>query len=149
LFLSEAEIALALNPNAPAIIGFFGWLLALYGEWEQGQAILVKGISLNPHYPGWFHMAPYMYFYQQGNYWKACGEALEFKMPQLFWDPLMRAAALGQLGKAPEAAQAVAELLQVRPDFSGAGRFLISCYVKFPDLVEDLLDGLRLAGLTI
>jgi adenylate cyclase len=59
LFLREAETALALNPNAPGIIGFLGWLLALYGEWEQGLAILEKSISLNPHYPGWFHMAPF------------------------------------------------------------------------------------------
>ena len=52
LFLSEAEIALGLNPNAPALIGFLGWLLALYGEWEQGLAILEKGIPSNPHYRG-------------------------------------------------------------------------------------------------
>ncbi len=32
LFLWEAETALALNPNAPAPVGFLGWLLALYGE---------------------------------------------------------------------------------------------------------------------
>jgi hypothetical protein len=28
LFLPEAETALTLYPNAPAIIGFLGWLLA-------------------------------------------------------------------------------------------------------------------------
>jgi hypothetical protein len=53
------------------------------------------------------------------------------------------------LGKAPEAAQALTELLQVRPDFTEVGGFLLGCYAKFPDLVEGLLDGLRLAGLTI
>jgi hypothetical protein len=122
-FLREAEAALALNPNAPAPIGFLGWQMALNGEWKRRLAILGKGMELNPHNPGWFHMAPYMYFYRKGNYWKAYGEALEFKMPQLFWDPLMRVAALGQLGKAPEAAQALTELLQVRPDSPKSGAF--------------------------
>jgi adenylate cyclase len=149
LFLSEAETALALNPNAPAIIGFLGWLLALYGEWEPGQAILEKGISLNPHYPGWFHMAPFFYYFLQERCEEAYQEALAFKMPQLFWDPLLRAAALGRMGRVPEGAQAVAELLHLRPDFPTAGPFLISCYAKFPYLVDALLEGLRRAGLAI
>ena len=147
LFLPEAETALALNPNAPGLIGFLGWLLALYGEWERGLAILEKGIELNPHYPGWFHMAPYFYLFLQERYEEAYQEALAFQMPQLFWDPLLRAAALGRLGRRKEGAQALAELLHLRPDFPAAGRFLISCYAKFPYLVEGLLDGLRLAGL--
>jgi adenylate cyclase len=147
LFLSEAETALALNPNSPAPIGFLGWLLAHYGEWERGLAILGKGIELNPHYPGWFHMAPYFYLYLHERYEEAYQEARAFQMPQLFWDPLLRAAVLGRLGREQEGAQALAELLHLRPDFSTAGPFLISCYAKFPYLVEGLLDGLRPAGL--
>lgn len=147
LFLPEAETALALNPNAPAIIGFLGWLLALYGEWERGLAILRKGMELNPHYPGWFHIAPYFYHFLQERYEEAYHEARTFQMPQLFWDPLLRAAALSRLGRDQEAAQAMAELLQLRPDFSTRARFLISCYVKFDSLIDAILDGLRQAGL--
>ena len=147
LFLPEAETALALNPNAPGPIGFLGWLLALYGEWEQGLAILGKGIQLNPHYPGWFHMALYFHLYLQEKWEEAYQEALAFQMPQFFWDPLLRAAALGRLGREKEGAQALAELLRLRPDFATAGPFLISCYAKFPSLIDGLLDGLRLAGL--
>jgi adenylate cyclase len=149
LFLPEAKAALALNPNAPAPIGYLGWLLALYGEWEEGLAILEKGIALNPHYPGWFHLAPYFYYYLQDQCQEAYQEALAFKMPQLFWDPLLRAASLGHLGRKEEGAQALAELLSLRPDFPTAGRFLISCFAKFPYLIDGLLKGLRLAGLKI
>jgi adenylate cyclase len=149
LFLSEAETALALNPNSAAIIGFLGWLLALYGEWEQGVAILEKGMELNPHFPGWFHMAPFFYYYLQGRCQEAYQEALAFQMPQLFWDPLLRAASLGRLGKKEDGAQALAELLSLKPDFPSAGRFLIGCYAKFPYLIDELLDGLRLAGLKV
>ena len=146
-FLSEAEAALSLNPNAPAPIGFLGWLLALYGEWERGLAILEKGIALNPHYPGWFHMAPYFYLFLQERCEEAYQEALAFKMPQLFWDPLLRAASLGRLGREQEGAQALAELLRLRPDFPTAGPFLISCYAKFPYLMDGLWEGLARAGL--
>ena len=147
LFLSEAEIALGLNPNAPALIGFLGWLLALYGEWERGLAILEKGIALNPHYPGWFHMAPFFSFFLHDRCEEAYQEALAFKMPRLFWDPLLRAAALGRLGRVQEGAQALTELLQLRPDFPTAGPFLISCYAKFPHLRDSLWEGLARAGL--
>ena len=149
LFLLEAETALALNPHSPFLSGYLGWLLALYGEWDRGLAILEKGMELNPHCPGWFHMAPYFYFYHQGRYLEALQEAHLFQMPQFFWDPLLRAAALGQLGRDQEAAQAVGELLAVKPDFPSQARFLISCFAKSPYLVEGLLEGLRLAGLKI
>lgn len=149
LFLSEAEAALALNPNAPAPIGYLGWLLALYGEWEEGLAILEKGMKLNPHFPGWFRMAPFFYYFLQNMCEEAYQEALAFQMPQLFWDPLLRAAVLGRLERKKEGAQAVAELLHLKPDFVAAGRFLISCFAKFPYLINGLLDGLRKAGLKI
>ena len=149
LFRLEAEKAMALNPNSPLFIGYLGWLLALYGEWDRGLAILGKGIELNPHYPGWFRIAPYLDFYRQGKYREALQEAQQMQMPQFFWDPLLRAAALGQLGREREAAQAMAELLRLKQDFSTNGPFLIGCYVKFDDLADALFDGLRLAGLKI
>ncbi len=147
LFLSEAEVALALNPNAPVPTGYLGWLLALYGEWEEGLAILAKGLKLNPYFPGWSHMAPFFYHYLQGDCEKAYQEALAFQMPQFFWDPLLRAAVLGRMGREQEGAQALSELLHLKPDFPTDGRFLISCYAKFPYLIDELLDGLRQAGL--
>jgi adenylate cyclase len=106
-------------------------------------------MELNPHYPGWFRMAPYFYYYRRGRYLEALHEARQFQMPQFFWDPLLRAAVLGQLGRAREAAQAVAELVRLKQDFSANGPFLIGCYVKFKDLADALLEGLRLAGLKI
>jgi adenylate cyclase len=148
-FLVETEVALSLNPNSANNLGLLGWLLSLYGEWEEGLAILNKGIELNPYYPGWFHAAPYFYLFLHEKFEEAYQESLAFQMPQLFWDPLIRAAALGRLGREEEGAQALAELLQLRPDFPTEGRFLISCYVKLPHLIEGLLKGLRQAGLKI
>jgi adenylate cyclase len=148
-FLLEVERTMALNPKSPFLSGYMGWLLALYGEWDRGLVIMRKGMELNPHYPGWFRMAPYFYFYHQGMYMEALQEAQQFQMPQFFWDPLLRAAVLGQLEREREAAHAVAELLQLKPDFSTDGPFLIGCYVRFKDLADALIDGLRKAGLQI
>ena len=92
-------------------------------------------------------MAPYFNHFLQEKYAEAYQEALAFQMPQFFWDPLLRAAALGRLGREQEAAQAVGQLLHLRPDFPTRGRFLISCYVKFDYLTDAIIEGLRQAGL--
>jgi len=124
-------------------------MMALYGDWEYGLALLQKGMELNPLYPGWYHMAPYFHFYHQGHYEKAYHHARQVQMPQFFWDPLLRAAVLGQLGRTEEAQAAIAELLQVKSDFAATGLRLISHFVKLEELLETLLEGVRKAGLEI
>lgn len=146
-FFIEAEKALAINPNAPAIAGYLGWMLALYGDWEHGLALLQKGMDLNPLYPGWYHLAPYCHCYLHGHYEAAYHHARQLRMPQLFWDPLSRAAALGQLTRLEEAHSALAELLQLKPDFAATASRRIGFLVKLEGLSQALLEGLRKAGL--
>jgi adenylate cyclase len=147
MFFREAEQALALNPNAPTLVGFIGWEMVLYGERERGVALMEKGMKLNPYYPGWFHLVPYLNVYQQGRYEEAYQHALKFQAPHIFWDPLLRAAALGQLGREREARAAVDELLTLKPDFHTSGPSLMEIYVKTRSQVDGLLEGLQQAGL--
>jgi adenylate cyclase len=121
--------------------------MALYGEWERGLSLIEKGMKLNPYHPSWFHLAPYMDYYRRGEYENALAEALKFNYPELFWDPVMRAVALGQMGRGREARTVVGELLKLEPDFAAQGRQLISHYVKVDDLVDTIVEGLRQAGL--
>jgi adenylate cyclase len=147
MFLQHVEQTLALNPNSPYIVGVAGWHMALYGEWDRGLTLLKKGMTLNPYHPSWFHLAPFMDAYRRGEYENALSEALKFNYPELFWDPLVRAVALGRLGRQSEAKTALGQLLTLVPDFSTQGRLLISRYVKVDDLVDGIIDGLRKAGL--
>jgi adenylate cyclase len=147
-FLKHAEETIALNPNAPYIVGVAGWHTALFGEWDRGLALLHEGMGLNPYYPTWFHLALFMHSYLKGEYEHAYAEALKFNLPDFFWDPLMSAAALGQMGRESEAQTAVAELRRLVPDFMNSGRQLIGSYVKMPSLVDEVLAGLAKAGLT-
>jgi adenylate cyclase len=148
-FLKNVEETISLNPNAPYIVGVAGWHMALYGEWERGLSLLKKGMRLNPHYPSWFHLVPYMNCYRQGEYENALAEALKFNHPGLFWDPLMRAAALGRMGKENEAKTAIGELLKLEPEFTRRGRKLISHYVKVDGLIDKIIGGLEKVGLCV
>lgn len=93
LFIKHVRETIALNPNAPYIVGVAGWHMSLYGHWDEGLALLQKGMMLNPHHPSWFHLVPFMNFYRLSEYENAFAEALKFNYPTLHWDPLMRAAA--------------------------------------------------------
>ena len=78
---------------------------------------------------------------------KQAHRALKFNNPELFWDPLMRAAALGRMGGASEARSAIVELLGLIPDFASSGPRLIGRYVKVDELIDELIEGLQKAGL--
>jgi adenylate cyclase len=147
LFFREAEQSLLLNPNSPELIAFHGWAMALYGDWERGLLLLEQGMGWNPFHPGWFHLVPYLNYYRHGKFEEAYHEAEKFNAPQLFWDSLVRAAALGQLERGCEAKVAVNELLTIKPDFPTCGQKLIGFFVKDPKLVQILFEGLRKAGL--
>jgi adenylate cyclase len=146
-FLKHVDETIALNPNAPYIIGVAGWHLALYGEWDRGLTLLQRGKQLNPYYPQWFHLAPFMNYYRRGEYEEAYAEALKFNYPDLFWDPLMRSAALGQMKRDGEATSALAELLVLEPDFAAKERKMIGSYVKVDGLIDKVIEGLQKAGL--
>lgn len=149
LFLKSVTETVALNPNAPYIIGVAGWHLCLYGEWQRGRDLLAKGMVLNPYHPTWFHLALFMDYYHQDDFENAFAEALKFNYPDLYFDPLMRAAALGRMGKVHDAQNAAKELLELVPDFSSQGRELIGKYVKVPELIDKIIEGLIPAGLKI
>ena len=62
-------------------------------------------------------------------------------------DPIARAAALGHLGRKAEARSAVAELLQLLPDFEENGQETVRRVWHYEQPVGILLEGLRKVGL--
>lgn len=149
LFIAEADWALRINPNNANALASCGLFLAIVGEWERGSKLLQKAMRLNPHYPGWYHLAGFLDLYRTGDYEEAWQAALRISTPGFYLDPLARAAALGQLGRAPEAAETLASLAQLLPE-SGVGLRAFMRRTLFSDEnVDMLLDGLRKSGLDI
>ncbi|MEW6440267.1 MAG: hypothetical protein AB1640_04955 [bacterium] len=146
LFIDQIEQAIALNPNAAYILGFSGWLMVLAGEWERGLFIMAEGESLNPYHPDWFHLAPYLHAYNQEDYARALAIANRINMPDLFWAPLLRASALGRLGRTEKARAALEEAVRLRPDLQTRCREIIGRLVKVEDLARRFHQGLQAAG---
>ena len=147
--LAEVERALALNPNSLLFMDNIGYLFTLFGDWERGPAQIRKAIKLNPYYDITVHYALWVDWVRQEEYEQAYLETLNFRRPMLFWDPLMKVAAFGQLGRYEEGKRAAEELLKLKPDFPTRGRVLIKHYIKFEEIVERVIDGLRKSGLNV
>ena len=143
-----AERTIALNPMDGAISAFIGLLLSLSGDWERGCAAAEAARKLNPHFPGWYWLAPAFNAFHKGDYREAIAAAKRVNIPGYFWVPATTAAAFGQLGDLGAAQNALRELLAIRPEFGSTARVEFSKWFQ-PDLLETYLDGLRKAGLDI
>jgi tetratricopeptide (TPR) repeat protein len=149
LFLSEVDQVLRMAPRVPAIIGMFGWYLVMIDEPERGMALIEEALHLNPHVPTPYRLGLAMYYFRQGLFHEALVEAERIHAPGFFWGPLLRAAALGKLGRTDEAAAAVRELLDLQPDFARRGLHLMPRWVFSAENVRLLANGLAKAGLTL
>jgi len=145
----EAETAHNLCPHSLMVLDTIGWVMALTGDWERGVNWIKKAIKLNPYYRSWVRHAVCFNWIRVGNYEKAYQESLHFMMPELFWDPLLKAAACGHLGRIEEGQACVRALLALKPDFEQRGRILIGRYVKFEVIVDRIIEGLGILGMKI
>ncbi len=148
-FFRETENCLSLCPRSPMRLGAIGFYLSLYGDWERGKAILDKAMHSNLRFPHFFYGATMLYYYRIKKFKQALEEANQYDMPALFWGPMLRAAALGQLNRAKAAKAHIDHLKQLKPDFENKASYLISRYIKEEELVKQVLEGLRKAGLEI
>ena len=147
--LSEVDRALALNPYSLISKDNMGYLITLCGDWERGTALIRKAIQLNPYYNVNVHYALWVDCVRQKNYEKAYLETLNFRTSALFWDPLLKASVLGLLGRLDEGRQAVGDLLKLKADFPASGLRLIRYFIKFDEIVDQTVTGLRRCGLGI
>lgn len=147
LFASEAETALALNPHSPNFTGTIGYLLAISGHLERGAALLRRAIGQNPSHPRWFHHGLFLVHYMRGEYEQAYRESEQIGHQVAFWDPVLRAAALGKLGRIEEAEAAMEEVRRLKPEFERRVLEILPRTATPEEFWPEVLDGLRKAGL--
>jgi TolB-like protein len=145
---NAAERTLALNPMDACATVYMGFTIALGGDWERGCALVRQAIDLNPNHPGWYWYAPFLDAYRKNDFRGALTIALKISMPGFSLGQVALAAAYGQLGEAEAGQAAVRELLALKPNYAAVARHELG-KVCSPTLVEQLIDGLRKAGLDI
>jgi adenylate cyclase len=141
------EKLVRLNPNNAWYLGFAGWALAYTGQWDRGRQMIEKAATLNPYQPTWLLYPLIFDHYRKGEYELALAMAQKLDLPDFFWTPLSFAMIYAQLGRLDEARAALYEALAQQPDFAQRPRHYIGAYVFPEEVVEQMMDGLRKAGL--
>lgn len=147
--LIEINQALAMNPNTLFMLDGIGYLLTLLGDWERGLELIKGTMERNPYYGHYVHYALWMDWIRREDYEQAYRETLNFNIPSLFWEPLIRASTFGQLGHYEQGKKAVEKLLALKPNFPERGRILIKHYIKFDEIAERVIEGLDKVGLEV
>jgi tetratricopeptide (TPR) repeat protein len=146
---AELEQALRSSPGSLVYLEIIGYLLILLGDWDRGRLLSRSARDRNPH------CLPHVLFglwadhLCRGEVEHAYQAALEYRDPTFFWRSVMRASCLGLLGRSAEARTEVANLLTEKPDFRTHGRILLGYYLKFPEMMGPVVDGLARAGLKL
>ncbi len=147
-FRVAAERAVSLNPMDGATAAFMGLLIAYSGDWERGCALADKGLQLNPNHPGWYYYTAWHDAYRKQDYQTALNIALKLNAPDNFYTHAVLAMCYAQLGQMDAARKSLSDMLALKPDYAIVARELHGKWIE-PELVEQLMDGLRKAGLEI
>lgn len=147
--LTELDFALSLNPKSLLCLEHIGYLMTLLGDWQRGPALINRAIEQNPYYNTTAHHALWLDWLRQGQYEHAYLETLHFSRPTLFWDPLLKAAILGLLGRIEEGKAAGKELLKCKPDFHSRGHILMRHYIKQENVAAKIISGLEKVGIVL
>ena len=95
-FVDAAERAMALNPRNTNTLAWMGLLFTHLGEYDRGLAIVERAMTLNPHFPRWYHFAHFVAHYEHGEYGEALRAARRINLPELLWSHWSVAIACGQ-----------------------------------------------------
>jgi TolB-like protein/Flp pilus assembly protein TadD len=147
-FRSAAQRAMELNPMDGFTIAYMGFQISFSGDWERGCALMERARSLNPNHPGWYWFPPFFNAYRKGDYRDALEFAPKVNMPGFWRNELALAATYGQLGELELARNSMQDLLAARPEFATSARDECRKWWD-PELVEQIMDGLRKAGMQI
>lgn len=111
--LARIRTLLRARSVSPTSRSMCGIGLLLCGEWQEGIDNLRDALDLNPNHPAWQHGFLALDALVRGEPEEALEEARRVEAPGLVWGPLLRAAALGALGRDDERQQ---ELGRLAPD---------------------------------
>ena len=144
----ESLKTIDLNPNDALWLALMGLYLIQQEDFEIGVPMFSKAIEVNPHPPPWKGMGHFYEHYHFGRYEEALTDARSIGRSGDFRTELFVAAALGQLGRAEDAAPYLEEMLKFWGRPAGELRMeLIQRHALSQGLTDHLLEGLEKAGL--
>ena len=149
--VTEAERALALNPNNAFVLAAAGGYMAPTGGDNLKRAVQLtsKALRIDPNPPGWYYVPQILFHYDRREYEAALAASLKMNMPKFFQTHVYRSAIYGELGRSADAAASRDKLLQLYPTYAKNARHELEKFNVNRALADHIIDGLRKAGLDI
>jgi adenylate cyclase len=126
-----------------------GYLLIEAGDWQRGAPLLDEALPLTTNVPGWAYIGYAFRYLETHDYEQALDSALRSDAPNWFVTSMTVSASAALAGRMDIARREKARLLELYPDFENTGRAQLAKWNLDPTLLAALLEGLRLAGLTL
>lgn len=149
VFRNFAERAIELNPNDAFVLADLGTWIAYTGDYERGKELVSRGKLLNPNHQSWWDWIWVLHHYREGEYDDARDVALKINLPNNFIIQAALTASYGMLGEVDKAQEALQQVLASRPTFADDPREPYRVRGIEPALIDDLMEGLRRAGLDV
>lgn len=145
--LAAFEQGFNLNPNHANLLVVYGANLTTVGRARDGAKMIERAFRLNPRYPDWYnHWADP--FYATGQYDHVITMTRRIRGDTPPWSYMLLAMSYAQLGRQPDAAEALKGLLRRVPDCSFERMLgLRFAAIKDEGTLAHYLDGARKAGL--
>ena len=140
---------LSLNPTNPEVLGQVGWRTAFAGDWDRGLALIRQAIDRSIKAPWFYRMFVAFDHYRRGDYQAALVEVEPIAGAGTVQLPVLVAAIHGQLGNKDEAQRALDRAMAMNPIFLKHPRAAMRRHNTPEDLIDQLIHGLRKAGLAI
>lgn len=145
--LNQMQYAKSLNPRSAFFIGVIGFVSSLAGNWKQGMVDIETSYKLNPDYPKWYHISTTLYYLKERKFELALKESIKLDIPLILWDPVLKSVCYAYNDKTDEAKLQLDKLNEIQPDFFNKPIFYLKMLIKFDDILESVLLGLKRAGL--
>ena len=141
------EYCLSINPKSAFFLGAISFGMACVGEYDKSISLYEQSIILNPFMPWWFNVGPVFAHFYNGNYERALEFANHINVPLLFWDPIFKISALGQLLRIEEASAMADKFQRSFPGVADMVPFSLRAMIFDDTTYNNILEGLNKAGL--
>jgi TolB-like protein len=140
---------LALNPTNPEVLFQVGWRTAFARNWDDGMALIRRAIDRSIQAPWGYHLFVAFDYFRHRDYEAALAAAEPIAGVGTAQLPVLVAAIHGELGNKDEARRALDRANAINPLFLEDPWTAMRRHNTPEDLIDELMDGLRKAGLEV
>jgi len=148
--IEAINYSMQLGSSSASVDGTLGFGLACLGEYKRGFPLLKQSLDLNPYCPWWYHMGFFFVYYHDKKYNEALASAQKMDASDdVFLRPLLKTAAMGQLGLLAEAQAEINILKQQFQQILPNLKTHLCTFLLDDALAGHIMEGAKKAGLAV